>query len=67
MSSAGFGQTLLNVLGIDRNRSYVAFEPSLFCCFYIERLVELNGFPNCIIIPIGLSNESALLELHFSR
>ena len=50
---------------MDPQWKYVGFEPNPACCFYIRELIELNGFENCMIVPIGLMNRDGLLQLDF--
>jgi FkbM family methyltransferase len=57
------GQTLLKVKAIDLNQDYIGFEPNPSCCFYTSRLIQINKFNNCKIIPVGLADKSSLLKL----
>lgn len=58
------GQTLVKVKGFDRDRVYVGFEPNPSCNFYTGKLIELNGFFNCTLVPVGLHERPDLLQLH---
>ncbi len=60
---ANTGQTLLKILSFDRNREYVGFEPQLDCSFFIGQFINANNLSTHTIIPIGLSNKSAILQL----
>lgn len=60
------GQILVKVKAFDPGRAYVGFEASLFCSYYTTRLIELNGFDDCMLVPRGLSNKSGMANLHFS-
>jgi FkbM family methyltransferase len=61
------GQTLLKVVTKDPARTYIGFEPSLLCCYYVERLIQENNLEQCTILPIALGSETQAVELHFSR
>lgn len=58
------GQTLLLVATSDPGRRYIGFEISPFCCFYVQRLIAANGFGNCTVVPLGLSDEPKVAGLH---
>jgi FkbM family methyltransferase len=60
---ANTGQTLLKVLAIDANRTYIGFEPQLDCCFYIDSFIKNNHLNKCKILPIGLHNKTAIMNL----
>ena len=55
------GQTLLKVKTSLPAMPYVGFEPNAVCFHYTQRLVELNRFEHCTLVPVGLSNRTALL------
>jgi FkbM family methyltransferase len=63
---ANMGQSLLKVMAHDPSRLYVGFEASVFCCLYVDELIKLNQFANATLVPVGLSNEAKVLDLHFS-
>jgi FkbM family methyltransferase len=56
-------QTLLKVKAIDLNREYIGFEPNPSSCFYANKVINLNNFQDCKIIPVGLYNKISLLKL----
>jgi FkbM family methyltransferase len=56
------GQTLLKVQSLNPGVHYVGFEPNPFCVFYVQELIRKNRVQNCEIIPIGLSDESGLVN-----
>lgn len=58
------GQTLVKVKGFDRARTYVGFEPNPACCYYTGKLIDLNGFEHCTMVPVGLHERTDLLQLH---
>ena len=45
------GQTLMKMLGIDRNREYVGFEPQIGCCFFVDQFLQLNNLKNAVVLP----------------
>ena len=57
------GQTLLKVRAIDPARRYVGFEPNPFCVFYLDRLISANRLTDCRVLPVGLSDETAVVRL----
>lgn len=64
---ANIGQTLLKVLSLDPARPYVGFEPQLECCFYIEQFLRLNALNNAQVVPIALSDRTAMVPLFRDR
>ena len=56
-------QTLLKVKAIDLHQEYIGFEPNPSSCFYTSKIINLNSFQNCKIIPVGLYNTISLLKL----
>jgi FkbM family methyltransferase len=58
------GQTLVKVKGFDRVRAYVGFEPNPSCNYYTGKLIDLNGFEDCTLVPVGLHERTDLLPLH---
>jgi FkbM family methyltransferase len=61
------GQTLIKVASIGGiDLSYIGFEPNPSAAFYMEKLIEINGFKNASVIPIGLSNECKVVTMSLS-
>jgi FkbM family methyltransferase len=58
------GQTLMKVLGIDRDRQYVGFEPQIGCCYFVDQFLRLNGLRNAMVLPVGLSDSNRILTLY---
>jgi FkbM family methyltransferase len=58
------GQTLVKVKGFDIDREYVGFEPNPSCNYYTGKLIDLNGFERCTLVPVGLHERTDLLPLH---
>ena len=56
------GQTLAKVLGIDKHRAYVGFEPQLSCCFNADQFIKNNGLVNAQVLPIALGDSNQLLS-----
>ena len=59
------GQTLLKLKSVNPSISYIGFEPNPKCIFYVDELIKANNFKNTKLVPVGLMNENALLELNF--
>lgn len=57
------GQTLIKLKSIEPERNYVGIEPNTTCVFYLKQLIKKNQWPNTQIIPVGLFNETCLLQL----
>lgn len=60
------GQTLLKVKTLAPDRPYYGFDPNPACFNYARRLVQLNGFTDCTLYPVGLSDRTRTLPL-FAR
>jgi FkbM family methyltransferase len=61
---ANLGQTLIQFIGTGIRKPYLGFEPNAFCAAYIEELIEANGFSDCTILPVGLSNSADILRFY---
>jgi len=57
------GHTLIKVKVADRERAYVGFEPNPLCLPYTRRIIALNQFNRCTLVPVALSNQSGLADL----
>jgi FkbM family methyltransferase len=57
------GQTLVKVKSICPQMHYIGIEPSPFCVLYTRRLIEMNNYDQCDIIPAALFNEATILHL----
>ncbi|MFC6923584.1 FkbM family methyltransferase [Microbulbifer taiwanensis] len=60
---ANRGQTLGKLLSFDQNREYIGFEPQLDCCYFISEFIKENRLSTHTLLPVGLSNHSAVLQL----
>ncbi|MGC1676607.1 MAG: FkbM family methyltransferase [Candidatus Binataceae bacterium] len=61
------GQTLLKVKSLAREIVYLGFEPNPFCVQFVNELIRVNDLPNCEVVPVGLSRESALVPFFAER
>jgi FkbM family methyltransferase len=59
------GQTLIKVKSLAPKIRYIGFEPNPSCALYVQRLIRLNGFVGCEVIPAALSNRHGLASLDF--
>ena len=57
------GQTLMKLLYIDPDRRYIGFEPQVYSASCVHRFIVENNLSNLTILPIGLSDTSAVVEL----
>lgn len=60
------GQTLLSFKATQIPRQYIGFEPNPICIYYLSNLIDINHWSDCLIVPVGLSNENSLVKLYFS-
>jgi FkbM family methyltransferase len=58
------GQTLTKVVGIDRDRRYLGFEPQIACCYNVEQFLRLNELHNATVLPIALSDCNRMLTFY---
>ena len=56
------GQTLLKLRSIERHCRYVGFEPNPFCIQFVNEVIALNGFDDCVILPVALSTRAGLID-----
>ena len=58
------GQTLLKVKAIRPDVPYVGFEPNPACVYYVTKLIEANGFRDCVVVPVGLHDRTHIAALN---
>jgi FkbM family methyltransferase len=58
------GQTLLKVKTRVPDARYIGLEPNAACYEYVRRLVAINRFTSCTLVPVALYDSAAVLELH---
>jgi FkbM family methyltransferase len=58
------GQTLLKLKTQMPDARYIGFEPNPACYEYTRRLVELNRFTACTLVPAGLYDSPAVVQLY---
>ncbi len=58
------GQTLVKYKALVPEGEYVGFEPNPFCVAYTARLIKVNRFTSCLLLPVGISDHDDLLVLH---
>jgi FkbM family methyltransferase len=56
------GQTLLKLRSVDRTCRYVGFEPNPFCIQFVNEIIALNQFEDCVLLPVALSTGAGLIE-----
>jgi FkbM family methyltransferase len=64
---ANIGQTLLDYCASPHRPGYVGFEPNLHCTALISAIISANHLDDCVITPVGLSAENAILKLYFAE
>jgi len=58
------GQTLIKLKCVSPDVQYFGFEPNPLCVYYTRELIKKNGFKNCEIIPVGISNKNGIAILN---
>jgi FkbM family methyltransferase len=58
------GQTLTKVVGIDRNRAYLGFEPQISCCYNVDQFLRLNELHKANVLPVALSDCNRMLTFY---
>jgi FkbM family methyltransferase len=58
------GQTLLQIMALDKTIEYIGFEPNPVCYDYVRNLVRINKFINCDLFPAGLNDHNTMLDLY---
>ena len=61
---ANIGQTLLDFNAAGIGSRYIGFEPNPASFVSLFTLVEKNNFKKCLILPVGLSDTTTILNLH---
>lgn len=59
------GQTMIKVKAVDPERPYLGFEPNPTCVFFVQQLIQANGYTDCTVIPAGLFIRDTVLFLNF--
>lgn len=57
------GQTLLKFKTIYPSGEYFGFEPNPNCLFYLYRLISLNRWTQCTVVPAGLAESNKFARL----
>jgi FkbM family methyltransferase len=57
------GQTLLKVKAICETQAYVGFEPNPACNAYVYELIQLNHLTSCVLMPVGLDEQTKIVTL----
>ncbi len=57
------GQTLIKLKRLQLRHPYIGFEPNPVCVNYLNALLRENRFEDAQIVPVGIFDQPALLEL----
>ncbi|QEC66524.1 FkbM family methyltransferase [Panacibacter ginsenosidivorans] len=57
------GQTLLKIASFNNKVDYYGFEPNPVCYNYSKELIKRNDLPSFKILPVGLSDDAAVVKL----
>lgn len=57
------GQTLLKIASLNSKVDYYGFEPNPVCYTYCKELIKRNGLSSFKVLPVGLSDEAAVVKL----
>ncbi len=60
---ANVGQTILNLLSLNKSIIYYGFEPNALCYHYTWHFIEINQLVNFHLYPVGLSNSNTIVKL----
>ena len=60
------GLFLYLVTAFDKSRRYIGFEPNILAAAYLQRFIDRNKLQNHNVIPMGLSDQTAVLDLMLS-
>lgn len=58
---ANMGQSLLDLRLTRPELDYIGFEPNLFCANFLKHLLWINRWPQCRLVPVGLSDRNTCL------
>lgn len=64
---ANIGKILISLILHNRDISYIAFEPNIHCCFYINKIIEENHLSCHRLLPIALADHSGVATLTISE
>jgi FkbM family methyltransferase len=62
---ANVGQTLLKIKSIEPAIRYYGFEPNPTCVFYLNQLIEKNGFSDVTVFPVAIADKPKITQLNF--
>jgi FkbM family methyltransferase len=62
---ANIGQTLLKLRAVSRDTPYLGLEPNPACASYVCEIIRANRFDHTTLVPVGISDARAILELDF--
>lgn len=65
-AGANIGKILINLILHNRDINYIAFEPNIYCCFYINRIIEENNLFCHRLLPIALADHAGVATLTIS-
>lgn len=57
------GLYLAKLRALDAARTYIGIEPNPFCNYYVQELIQLNGFADARVLPVALSAENRIGKL----
>ncbi len=60
---ANAGQTLLRYKSLFPKGPYVGFEPNCYAAAYVQEIIDLNGWQDCMILPVGLGDQPKVAPL----
>ena len=63
---ANTGLFMYMVCALEAARRYVAFEPNLLACAYLQQLISANGLDHHTVVPLALSNTRAAVDLRLN-
>lgn len=64
---ANIGQTLFDYCASGRRSQYIGFEPNPHCVELLSEIIAINQLSDCLIAPVGLSDQTTILRLMLAK
>ncbi len=64
---AHVGELLVNLFCVDKQRTYIGFEPNPSSYSYVQELISRNSFADASVFPIAISDRQFIGELNYSK
>ena len=64
---ANAGQTLLRYKSLFPKGPYLGFEPNCYAAAYVQEIIDLNGWQDSMVLPVGLGDQSKVAPLRLTN